>query len=222
LKIAIHQPNFLPWLGFFDKMKKSDKFVILDDVQVSVEGYITRNKIRTPSGWSWITVPIGSKMGKINEVAPQITEYWLSEVKKKIDRSYGDKRIGDLKDIKQDIYHLFEFELLYGPTTLADFNSRIITYLALRFGYRMPIIYSSSLEVKGSGTDRLINICKELGADTYLSGVGGKNYMDLREFEKAGIQVEFQQFDHPIYNQKFPGFEPNMSAIDKIFCTGEI
>lgn len=222
MKIAIHQPNFLPWLGFFDKMRSCDKFVILDDVQVSVDGYVTRNRIRTPCGWSWIVVPTNSKMGKINEVLPLITESWISEVKKKIDRSYGDKRIGYLREIKQDLYGLFEFELLYGPTTLSKFNSRIITYLALKFGTRRPTIYSSSLEIEGSGTDRLINICKKLGADTYLSGIGGQNYIDYKKFKDAGIEMEFQQFHHPEYVQMFPGFEQHMSAIDKIFCTGEM
>lgn len=215
MKVAVHQPNFIPWLGFFDKINKSDLFIILDEAQVSVEGFVTRNKIRVPNGWSWISVPVESRMGKINEVKPFISEAWISEVQKKLDRSYGDKKLGERSLLKHGLYGL-----LYEAESLSEFNTRIIKHLCMICGIKTPILFSSDLNSGGVGYERIINICKDVGAEVYLSGQGGHNYMNLKRFEEEGIDVEFQDFRHPIYHQMFPGFEPNMSAIDKLFCTG--
>lgn len=217
MKVAVHQCNFLPWLGFFDKLAKSDLFVILDDAQVSVEGFVTRNKIRVPRGSTWISVPVESRMGNINEVRPFISEAWVSEVRKKIDRSYGDKKLAERMLFKYGFYGL-----LYEAESLAEFNTRIIKHLCMMADIKTPLLFSSDLNVGGSSYERIINICNEVGADVYLSGIGGHNYINPKRFEAEGIKVEYQEFKHPIYDQMYPGFEPYMSALDKLLCTGEL
>jgi len=215
--LAIHQPNFLPWLGFFDKISKCDELVILDDVQVASDGTTTRTKIRTPTGWTWISVPIDNSQSNLNEAKPLVTESCIKETRLKIDRSYGRKRIG--------INEMFKIGLLanFSPSnSLAQFNLRIIKYLSNIEGINPKITLSSDLNVDGTKEDRILNICKEMGADTYLSGQGGKTYLKQFRFDQSGIKLEFQDFIHPVYDQMYPGFEPNMSAIDKLFCTGGI
>jgi len=217
MRVSIHQPNFIPWLGFFDKINSSDLFVLLDDVQVSKEGFVTRNKIRTPQGWTWITVPTDSKSGNINEVHALTTPKWIRNTIQKIDSNYSDKRINAI-DTKHRL-----IKYLSAPThSLAEFNIRIIKLLCNSAGIKTPLILSSDLNSGGSGSERILNICEDVGADEYLSGVMGKTYLNLEDFERSGINIIFQDFDHPVYDQMFPGFEPNMSAIDKLFCTGEL
>lgn len=217
MRVSIHQPNFLPWLGFFDKINSSDLFVLLDDVQVSKEGFVTRNKIRTPQGWTWLTVPTDSKSGNINEVHAMTTPKWIRNTIQKIDSNYSDKRIKSI-----DTKHRLIKYLSDPSTSLAEFNIRIIKLLCKSTGITTPIILSSDLNSGGSGSDRILNICEDVGADEYLSGIKGKEYLTLENFAHSGIKVVFQDFHPPTYTQLFPGFESNLSAIDKLLCTGEL
>lgn len=105
--------------------------------------------------------------------------------------------------------------------TLDVFNMRLIEYLCGAGGLGMPeMVRSSDLGVDGSKGDRLVRICREVGADVYLSGAGGREYIDVKAFRDAGIEVEFQEFSHPVYRQTFSGFVQDLSAVDKLLCTG--
>jgi len=217
MKVSIHQPNFLPWIGLFDKIKNSDLFIVLDDVQFSHTEFQARNKIRVPDGFTWITVPVEEKMKPLNETRPMISDEWVNETIKKLDRSYSSKKMGD-----RVIQRSALISNLYEASSLSKFNLRIIKHLCFVGRINTEMILSSDMQVPGSGSDRILNLCKEVGADCYLSGAGGRNYMNQQDFERAGIKLEFQDFKHPVYEQMFPGFEPNLSAIDKLFCTGTI
>jgi len=210
MRVCIHQPDFIPWLGFFDKLQKSEKLVILDDVKISRRGFANRNKIRIPDGATWITVPIESA-GLYNKTRPLVSEKWHQDLIKKLDRSYPDRKIKD---------PVFKYRLIGAcaepANSLSEFNFRLIDLMMRALCIRREIIFASELGIKSTSSDRILEICKSLGADIYLSGVGGRNYLDLKKFESNSILVEFQEFAHPEYRQAFPGFVPNLSAIDKI------
>jgi len=218
MKVSIHQPNFLPWLGLFDKIKNSDLFIVLDDVQFSHTEFQARNKIRVPDGFTWITVPVDAKNKPLNETRAMISDEWVKETIKKLDRSYSSKKLGQREFFK---YNLIRW-LKRTDLDLADYNQRILKALCEAGSIQTPFVRSSELGEPGSGSDRIFNLCYAVGADVYLSGAGGRNYLHLQDFKRNGIKVEFQDFKHPVYEQTFPGFETNLSAIDKLFCTGTI
>ncbi len=217
--ITIHQPEYLPWLGFFDRIQKSDQLVLLDDVGYQKNGFINRNKIKTAKGWQWITVPVlgRSPNQKINEVLIDNNQDWKSGHWKAMDFNYS--KAPYFKKYADFFNELFKKEWL----KIADLDAYLIKNIASFLGFKTKIIASSSLKTAGLKTERLVNICKEFDADTYLSGPGGRNYMDLEQFEKENIKVVFQDFNHPGYKQQFAsqGFLPNLSVIDLLFNCGE-
>lgn len=216
--VTIHQPNYLPWLGFFAKVKRADCLVILDNVGFNREGITHRNKIRVANEWSWLTIPVAkSPLGTpINEIKLS-DDKWKRKHWKTIKENYN----------KTDYFNTYEgfFENLYQEDYeyICQINEKIIFYLLNSFGIDVEVVKASSLfnnsEVKK--TDLLIEILKEVGAETYISGSSGRNYLEREKFKDCGIDLEFYEFSHPVYKQKYPGFEPGMAAIDMLFNLGE-
>lgn len=216
MKIAIHQPEHMPWLGFFHKVAQADVFIVLDNVQFSKNYYQNRNKARTADGWAWFTVPVKRRLETllcdvtISEDARWQQKWWntifLSYKRSPFFEEYG----GRLKDV---------FEKRY--TKLADLNMALLNLLSGMLGIRTTFLFASCMAVKGTGSDLILDICKKSGADIYLSGISGKEYLKLDDFKNEGIAVEFQEFHHPIYKQRYEPFLPCMSVIDLIFNHGE-
>ncbi|MEA3490189.1 MAG: WbqC family protein [Candidatus Omnitrophota bacterium] len=216
MKIAIHQPQYLPWLGYFDKMDRADVFVLLDDVQFKKNEWQNRNKIRNADRWQWLTVPVLYEFGqKLNEVRINSRENWRDKHRKGLELNYS--RAGYFDGYFPFFREVFgrEWELL------ADINIHCIEYLKEALGIKTELLKSSSLDIRTDKTQRLVDICKKLGADTYLSGAGGADYLDLEMFRKNGIKLEFQEYSHPEYRQMFEGFEPYMAVVDLLFCQGK-
>lgn len=216
--VSIHQPEYLPWLGFFDKMAKSDVFVILDNVQFQKNGFQNRNKIKTSRGWQWLTVPIIRKFPQsISEVKIDNTTKWWKKHLTALKVNYAKSEyLREYLPFFEEVYKKrWEF--------LADLNIFLIKKLAELFGIKTKIEISSSLNVVGSDTEHLVGICKKLNAKTYLSGEGGKKYIDVTLFEKEGIELRFREYEHPVYPQQHEknGFISNMSAVDLLFNCGE-
>lgn len=215
--ISVHQPQYLPWLGYFDKIIKSDIFVFLDNVQYKKREFQNRNKIRAKNGWLWLTVAVITKghfYQKISEVEIDNTQHWQKEHWETIKMYYhSSKYFENYKDF---------FEKLYNQewTKLTDLNVTIIKYLIECLEIKTPLLFESELEISGEATERIINICKKLNADTYLSGIGGKDYLDEELMRKEKIRLIYQDFKHPVYLQGYTGFEPYMSAIDLLFNCG--
>jgi hypothetical protein len=215
MRVAIHQPQYLPWLGYFDKMDQSDVFVLLDDVQYKKNEWQNRNKIRNAKNWHWLTVPVLFKFKqKINEVRINNRNNWRDKHLKSIEVNYSratyfEKYISFFRET-----YLKEWEYL------VDLNIHFIRYLKDALGIKAELARSSDLGVKGKRTERLVDICGQLGADTYISGAGAKDYLDEEKFKKSGITLEFQDYRHPEYLQAYDGFEPHMSVIDLLFCHG--
>lgn len=217
--VTIHQPEYLPWIGFFDRIIKADVFVILDHVQYQKHGYINRNHIKTANGAEWLTIPVNKtlKQAPISKVEIRNNEDWQSKHYKSIIQNYSKapyfKQYHDF--IKKTYSTSWEY--------ISDLDTHLITELLKQLNIKRPIHKSSEMDIEGESTDMLINICKRLKADTYLSGEGGKNYMDCDKFKEAGINVLFQSFTHPNYSQlhEKTGFLSHLSLIDLLFNHGE-
>ncbi|MFN3476006.1 MAG: WbqC family protein [Candidatus Methylomirabilales bacterium] len=225
MKVAIHQPQYLPWLGYFDKMDQVDCFVVLDDVQFKKNEWQNRNRIKTASGWQYLTVPVLHRFPqRIFEVRINNAVPWPRKHLQALISNYASAPFFDV--------HRPFFEEVYTRSwkLLLDLNLTILNYLAEALGIRAKLVLASSLraginpapteKLPGGRTDHLIAICQALGAESYLSGVGGKDYLDLGRFEEAGIQVLFQAFQCPRYPQRFGPFEPNLSVVDLLFNCG--
>lgn len=214
-KISIHQPVYLPWLGFFEKILASEIFVFLDDVQYEKNGWQNRNKIRTSEGEMWLTIPVHNHKGlNLNEIKIQNNSNWINKHTKSIIQNYS----------KSEFFNNFwqDFELIYEKQydRLIDVNIDFIKLLMEKLGIKTKTIFSSELKIEKMGSERILEICKKLKADSYISGIGGKNYLNMDDFKKNDIIVEFQNFQHPEYRQRCEPFIPNMAAIDLLFNEG--
>jgi len=222
MKIAIHQPQYMPWLGYFHKMAGVDLFVYLDDVQFKKNEWQHRNRIRNSSGRQWLSVPTSYRFPQlITEVAIAEGLDWRKDHLNALNACYGKAPF-----YKQYIPQ-FErfFEENRGFKTIDKLNIASSELLRGILGVSTKTVTSSGFAFTGVSTERLVNICRHFGADTYLAGAGGRDYMDLSLFEKAGIAVEFQEFAPPVYPQHWSrapqDFIPGLSAIDLIFNCGE-
>jgi hypothetical protein len=216
MRLAAHQPQYLPWLGFFDKMDRVDLFVLLDTVQYKKNEWQNRNRIRTADGWQWLTVPVHHRFPMT-----------LAEVR--IDESASWRR-KHAEALRLQYAHATHRAAILPPllallrdahTSLAALNVDGVKLLAGLLGVRTPIVLASTLDrLPGGADDRLIALCRRFGCRTYLAGAGGQDYMEIDAYRRAGIAVEFQEFRHPVYPQAFPGFEPNLSAVDLLMSEG--
>lgn len=214
--VGIHQPGYLPWLGFFKKMIQCDVFVFFDDVQYERKDVQNRNKIRTHDGTTTLTIPIISKFDSlINQVKIDNTKNWMNKHKKTILHSYSKAKYFDK-------YQYF-FEEIYNKkfNYLLEINLEIINFLKKYFNITTKTHLSSELNVSGKTPERILKICKLLDADVYISGtIWASKHLKIEEFKKNGIELILQEFVHPEYNQCFKPFIPNMSSIDLLFNEG--
>jgi hypothetical protein len=213
--ISIRQPGYLPYLGFFKKIESVDTFVFLDDVQYSRGDWDNRNKIRTPNDSIWLTVPILSKPVKLlNQVKIDYSKNWLYKHKSAIKFNYENSPFFDLywKNIESILDKSYE--------KLLELNISLIDYFLSVLQIKTETILSSTLDLNSAGSKKLLDICKLLDADTYLSGELGKNYLDKKIFQNANIKIIFEKFHHPVYNQNNSNFLSNLSIIDLLFNEG--
>lgn len=215
--VAIHQPQYLPYLGFFHKLNQCDLFVALDNVQFQKNGLQNRNKIKTSQGWQWLTVPVLHDFGQpIREVQINLAQTWQRKHWSAIMSNYG--RASYFPQVAPSLQALYE----QAWTNLCSLDMALMQWFMEKMAIVKPVYYASQLGVTGNQTELLINICQALGAESYLSGPGGRRYMDLDAFEAAGIEVKWQAFTSPVYPQLFPqvGFVPDLSALDGLFNCG--
>ncbi len=213
--ISIRQPGYLPYLGFFKKIQSSDIFVFLDDVQYERSGFDNRNKIKTVDGNMWLTVPVRNKFGqKLNQVII-IDSEWRSNHRLSIRTNYQKapyfSKYWDTID-----------EILCSKwEKLLDLNLKLIQFFIKELRLNTKTILSSELQIELSGSEKLLEICKKLGAKTYMSGENGKQYLDQKIFADSKIKVIYEKFQHPIYRQINGNFISNMAIIDLLFNEGE-
>ena len=215
--VAVHQPQYLPWLGYFDKIDKADVFVLLDTVQFKKNEWQNRNKIKTAQGWQWLTVPVLYRYPQlIHEVTINDNVNWQHKHRQAMVSNY--KRAPYYEMLEDFLEGIFS----HSWQSISQLNGEVVRRLATILGIDTPIYVASDLgEFPQDPDERLIAITKHFGAGTYLAGMGGRGYMNLDIYDKNGIRVMFQDFKHPVYTQLFGDFEPFMSVIDLIFNHGD-
>lgn len=214
--VAIHQPQYLPWLGYFDKMEKSDVFCFLDNVQYKKNEWQNRNRIKTSQGWQWVTVPVGYRFSqKINEVPINNKVHWARKHLQALITNYNKAPyFNEYIDFFEKIY-------LKNWSFLSEINIALTQQIREFLGLQeKTVLMASDLVLSEDPTGRLIDICQSVGGDTYLSGEAGSEYMNLDRFRESGVNVIFQDFKHPEYSQCFGQFEPNLSVVDLLFNCG--
>ncbi|MCC7073422.1 MAG: WbqC family protein [Deltaproteobacteria bacterium] len=216
--VSIHQPQFLPYLGFFHKVAHSDLLVHLDDVQFLERGHQHRNEIKMQTGKQWLTVPVVQQRGQtIDQVVIDTGTNWRRKQWAALESNYRPAPF--FKELAPGLKQI----LLEGTQTrLLDLDLDLLHWAFEVLELRMPTRRSSELQVSGTQTERLVSICQAVGATVYLSGQGGRLYMELALFEAAGIEVRFQEFHAPSYPQLFMqhGFIANLSVVDALFGCG--
>lgn len=215
--ITIHQPEHLPWLGFFHKINQADTFVILDSVQFRKNYFQNRNKIRTVNGWSWLTVPVKKNLDTI------IKDVKIDNTKNTWRKKCWDSIFYSYKKAPFFDSYSPEFESIFQTPweNLCEMNITIIKKVLKMLSLEPEILRSSEMGINEKGSDLILNICKKTGAATYISGISGKDYLKPQDFRDAGINVTFQEFYHPIYRQMYEPFISCMSVLDLLFNHGE-
>ena len=214
--ISVHQPQYMPWLGYFNKIDQADVFVLLDNVQFKKNEWQNRNRVKSPQGPQWLTVPVRYKFPQlINDVEVNNQERWQHKQRQSILSNYRKAPFWSMLEP-------FWEEIFTRPwTMLADLNIFAVSKLAELLGITTPLYIASTLGGFPEQPDeRLIAITKHFNANTYLAGSGGHDYMQLDLYNQAGVNVLFQDYHHPVYNQLFGSFEPYMSVIDLIYNHG--
>tara|TARA_Y100001954_G_C15775153_1_gene586575 strand:+ start:719 stop:1402 length:684 start_codon:yes stop_codon:yes gene_type:complete len=216
--VSINQPAYLPWLGYFDRICKSDIHVVLDHVQFEKNSFINRNRIRTSDGNLLLTVPVKTK-GKFGDLSinrlEMANELWKKKHLKTLKQFYlksafYDELIFDLEDL---FSHDFGFDFLRMLNTFQKFFLQ-------KLRIETKILFSSDLKINSHKGDLVLEICKSLNAKKYISGPYGRVYLNESQFSKANIHLEYHDYKHPKYNQCFKGFEENLSILDLMFNHG--
>jgi len=217
MRAVILQPGYLPWVGFFDLAAKSDIFVILDCVQFDKRSWRNRNRIRTATGWQWLTVPVLTKgrfTQRIDETMIDNTHNWAHKHLAAIRTCYA--RAPYVKEF----WPLLSEALSRRWERLLDLDMYLIKMIDDAFQLGTNYVMASSLSPSGRKADLILEICKIVGADHYLNGDMGRSYLEPGPFEANGIKLEFHNYTHPIYPQCYDGFESHMSAIDLLLNCG--
>jgi hypothetical protein len=216
MKVAIHQPQYLPWLGYLAKWAAADLFLFLDCVQYEKNGWQNRNRIKARRDLQWLTVPVHARLGApIQDVRIDASQPWPRRHFAAIRHAYAMAPC-----FAEPAATLAE---LYGrpSSLLADVAVASATGLARMAGIRVPAMRASELGVGAADpTGRLVELCRAVKADTYLSGPDGVRYMDTGRFAEAGIEVLVQRYEHPVYAQLHGAFVPNLSALDLVVMQG--
>lgn len=216
--VVIHQPDFLPYLGFFHRFLHADMWVILDNVQFvtgTSRSWTNRDKIKTPAGEKWITVGVKKvpRETMIN-VVYLAGDGWEESSLNLLKENY--RKAPFFNEIFPRIEKLYSHDCV----KLVDFNMRSLEMLMNMFDIKIETLFASTLNASGKKTERLVDICKKVAATAYLTGVGSKDYLQEPLFEAEGINVIWQDFNHPVYSQLYGEFIPYLSAIDLLFNCG--
>ena len=209
--LSAHQPAYLPWLGYFEKIQKADVFIYLDTVQFEKNSFINRNKIKTPQGGQWLTIPVkvkGHTNGTLIDTEVDDGQPWRSKHLKSIEMNYRKA------PYFTECFPKIE-RLPWIPTNnLAELCWQQLNFWLTEFQIDTQIIRSSELDIRSKKSDLVLDLCKHFAAEHYLSGALGRDYLNENDFAVAGIKVEYQEFIHPVYPQRWGGFEPYMGIVD--------
>jgi len=219
MRLAILQPAYLPWIGYFDQIAQSDAFVFYDDVQFDKQSWQNRNQIKTPQGTQWLSVPVHTRnKPQIKDILIDNHKDWRKDHLKSIQVNYSrapffEKYIW----ILDAIYSISWERLAVLDTTLIELINKFL-------GIETPLFFSSKLDIPHTGqVQRLIDICQHFGANEFLEGSAGRNYLSgdgEKLFQQNGIKITYHDYQHPVYFQQHGEFVPYLSVIDLLFNNG--
>ena len=215
MKISIIQSNYIPWRGYFDFIDDVDLTVFYDDVQYTKNDWRNRNKLKTSNGAEWITVPVRIlSLSQLIQETPIDYRGWEKKHKHNIIQWYSKTHF--FKDYSEELFAIIEAKY----STISKLNVALCHWIMQKLEIDTPTQMSSEFILHGSKTERLIDLLKQIGAVTYVSGPAGKGYLDERLFRQAGIGLEYKSYDYPMYPQLWGDFIGAVSVIDLLFNTG--
>ena len=217
MKIAIMQPTYLPWPGYFELMANSDRFILFDDVQFAKKTWHSRNRIKGTHGELMLSVPVkthGKQFQSLNQVKIDNAQGWAGKHFKAIDHSYR----------KAEYYHRYigYFEAIYRepPSSLLDLNTELLLVIRRILGIETPMSRSSEIVTRDGMNEKIIDLCKHYSADTLYDAKGAADILDLPKYKEENITLEFQEYEPPLYSQLHGDFIPYLSVIDLLFNCG--
>lgn len=216
--LACHQPNFMPWSGLFFKALVADQFVLLDDVQFPLGGsWVNRNRLKNDQGELWLTVPVwkrGRSLQRIDAVEICHDEGWQKKHLLSLEHAYRHAPYWE--------EHGEFFREIYSEKwrRLLELNLAILDYLSLHMGIDRPFLLSSAFAVTSTGSERLADLCRAVGATAYLTVVSSKKYLHEEVFDRSGIQLLYYTFEAPVYPQLWGEFRANLSVVDLLLICG--
>lgn len=217
--VSVHQPNFMPWLKLLDKVLASDVYVAYDTVQYTKSEYHARQRIRTPDGPTWLSVPVLSAKG----VLPDIEDVRIDPKQPFRPRHLKQLRVGYAKaPFFDEVYGLVREVYARDHTRLVDLSVDLIEELCRYLGSPVRVVRASSLPHDGDNTERLTQLVRAVGGTVHLTSTygTGRRYIDWPRMQAAGIAIRSQSFVHPEYEQQWPGFVPHLAAVDMLFARG--
>lgn len=222
--VAAHQPHYLPWLGYLDKMAKADLFVVMDDLQYEAQNYQNRQRIKLHSGAQWLTVPLerGTQADRICDKKIDNTgsrrQHWQRRTWMTLEINY--RRAPYWQKYADELRAVYAQPWV----SLLELDMKMLELARKWLHIKTPVVRASSLGLEGQKTDRIIDMCKKVGARCYLSGGGGSTgYLDVEKMGRSGIGCIWQHFDHPHYPQRYPeiGFVSHLGFLDIVLNCGE-
>lgn len=216
MRVGIHQLHYLPWLRYFDKIARSDVFIVLDNIQYNKNGWQNRNRIKSGADALLLTVPVlehfGQNLGavRINNAAP-----WRRKHGRSIAQAYAKAPFwAEHASFLEEVYEQ-EWDFLN------DLNRRMLEYFVKALGIATRIVYASEIDAPGAATERLVNLLQAVGGDCYYCGAYARDaYLDEGLLERAGIGLELQDWHAPVYSQAGNGFIPDLSVLDLLLNCG--
>ena len=216
MRVAVIQSSYIPWRGYFDIIREVDLFVFYDDLQYSKGGWRNRNRIKTPQGPRWLTVPVHHRNLKqtIDEISLNNLQDWASNHLRRLEANYCKAPhyafyVGAFADLLRKTW-----------SNLSELNIALCHWVMGCLGIRTPTLHSRTLGLEGHKTDRLLQLLTKVGATTYLSGPSAEAYLEVDRFREAGIALEYKVYDYPEYPQLWGPFEGQVSILDLLFNMG--
>jgi hypothetical protein len=216
--LTAHQPVYLPWLGLFHKIALADMFISFDQVQYQPKDWNNRNKIKTPQGLIWLSVPVlrkGYLETTISDIEINNTEPWARKHWKSMKIAYAKApyfaRYADF----------FEGTYARRWESLVELNTYMLRWFLETLGIPVPVRSAGEWKFQGEKSGLVLDMCKQVGASQYIFGALGRDYADVNAFEMAEVKARFQDYDHPVYPQLHGDFVPYLSIIDLLFNCGD-
>jgi len=214
--LVILQSSYIPWKGYFDLIHDADSFIFYDDVQFTKNDWRNRNRIKTPQGSHWLSVPVGSKIDRMIHEVEIASNSWQSKHLSSLKSNYCKSPFFDQYSYLIDVIYLQK-----QWKSLSELNQCATRTIADALGIKTKMIDSRILKPNGAKLDRLLSLIKQTGADTYISGPSAKTYIDEERFQQEGIKLIWKDYSgYPEYPQRFPPFEHGVTVLDLLFNVG--